>query len=264
MKIYLILFLLVIISSSCKVKHSEKVLHRLEIAQDSLVGIGLLEIAIDKPIEVYQSIGDKKHFDLLVFKPIDTGPSKGSYKIKSKHLNSVFNPYKFDKGYSDEKKKDINSNFIFNPRVIFRVLKIEKNYVTVMLNESTKQIVILKLQRLTSNHNLYNKDYRHENWTFNINKINLFETWENYLPRCQYIMTRTRDIYDKPNGSISFEKKTSSRSPKMICKVIEVRGKWLRVNTDGAMYREDVVGDRWIKWRTADEIIIDIFEETYL
>lgn len=264
MKIFLILILLAILSSSCKVKHCEKIQQRLEIAQDSLVGIGLLEIALDKPIEVYQSINDKKYFDKLVFKPIETGQSKGSYEIKSKYLNSIFNPYKFDKGYSDEKRNDPDPYFIFNPRVIFRVLKIDENYLTVILNENTKKIIVLKLERLTMNYNLYNKDYQHENWTFNLNKINLFETWEHYLPRCQYIMTKTRDIYDKPYGKISFEKKTSSRSSKMICKVIEVKGEWMRVNTDGAMYREDIVGDRWIKWRTADEIIIDIFEQTYL
>lgn len=258
-----IIILFVLLLNSCKTipKGNESLLN---VAEHNLTGIGLIEIAIDKPIRIYKNTTDKKHFDRITFKSIKKGKEKGSFLFESSHLNTLFQPYLFDEGFSDERRNDINRYEVFNPRVVLRVIERTENNFTVVLNEDTKQIGVLKINDFTDKFSIYEKQYRHENPDLNINKIHLFEAWDIYLKRCQFIYTRTPDIYDKPNGKIIYDKSNKYKRTQLQCKAIEIQGEWMKVNTNLVIRPEDLVGDRWIKWRDSNSILIDIFEQTYL
>jgi len=237
-----------------------------EINIEKEMGTGLLSLTLNKPIKFYKNPKDSSAFDQLNFS-IDSLPqTKGKLLFSS---TSKLNPYRMLSGDSDkEGQEHINRGLIrFQPELIFRVLEKTKDFFKIIVNEDTFETAYMKIN---AQHAIYTKlsqvfDNNCSNCTgssYNTDYY-LYETWENYFKRLEYITVDDLKIYDNPNGKLIFEQKNNDFLPFLIS---QVKGDWIQLKKHRlykSKYDKSMQYEGWVRWKSDMDILVNIVEQTY-
>ncbi len=129
----------------------------------------------------------------------------------------------------------------FPPQLRFRVLEIQDNYFKVVTNEEKWQTHYIKNNSIPM----------------------IYETWESFLKRVEFVELDTLKIYDKINGKVIFysENENNNFIPFNVAKL---QGKWIKINTHPLYsYSKTMPNSGWAKWQENNQLKIRITEETY-
>lgn len=233
-----------------------------ENAPTKTIGIGLLTANTQYPVFLYKAETDTEPFDVLKFEVEKSGVTKFISGINLK-------PYTLRKGDSNkEGEAHIRKGLIhFPPMLRFRVVDTTALFFKVITNEETLETFIIK--RDDKNAYYTTEQQRSDNSCSNCpnSKYNprwyIFETWERYLKRAEFITKENITIYDAPAGKIIFENKDNTFLP---FGVIEVKGEWIKLKKGfGREFNFDSTKNYsgWTKWREGENKVIDIIEHTY-
>ena len=91
----------------------------------------------------------------------------------------------------------------------------------------------------------------------------MYETWENYFKRLEYITVDHLKIYNKPDGDLIFEQKNDAFLPFLVS---ELKGDWIRLKKHRlyeSKYDKTITYEGWVRWKTAMNILVNITEQTY-
>ena len=231
-------------------------------APEKLMGLGLLTVNTQYPIPLYQNGQDGVPFDVLKFERTKSGVTAFISRIKLK-------PYLMTGGNSDEEgKKNISMGLVrFPAELKFRVVAIADSFFKVVTNEETGETFIIKREHKSAYYMTLKELYDHNCSNCPGSGYNprwyVFETWERYLKRVEFITKVNLVIYDRPNGKIIFENKQATFLP---FTVTEVKGEWIKLKKGfGREFNFDSTQnyDGWTKWREGQQKVIDIVEQTY-
>jgi hypothetical protein len=227
-----------------------------------LIGIGLLQANTTFPIPLYKNENDSFPLEIVRFKIDNNGITKVITNLKLK-------PYVISEGDSYEAgKKNVSMGLVrFSPELKFRVIDSTKISFKVITNENTGESYFIKIDSKSA----YYKNERQYYDTGCIGCPNsiynpqwyLFETWERYLKRVEFIVKKNLKIYDKPNGAIIFE---GNNNKFLLFNVIEVNGDWIKLKQGFGRefnFEKSVNYDGWTQWRDGNRILIEITEHTY-
>lgn len=98
----------VIMLVSCEVEQKKVVMDNKEnsgIKIDKTIGIGRLQVSLNKTIPLYRTVEDTVPFDSLLFSRHESGEDKGSFLVTGTS-QKVMNPMKFYRGDTDSEAKD--------------------------------------------------------------------------------------------------------------------------------------------------------------
>lgn len=217
------------------------------------IGIGLLQVSLNRDIPLYKTSKSKKAFDSLSFNVVAEGKDKGKFRMATGN-NLDLKPYTFYEGDSEEEARgNINMGLVyFAPSLVFRVLeRIEnKKYsgYLIVLNEESLENAFVKDDEF---HHLYLKGKPYWEMDHNSGENDspwfLYETWKGYLKRLySVIVEKDTRIYKEINGNFSIleEKKAFS--------IKEVKGEWAKVSQIG----KDIEWDGWIKWTDGVKLLM--------
>ena len=226
------------------------------------VGIGLLETNTTHPIALYSNKNDSVPFDIIRFNKRKDGTTKFITKLELK-------PYQISEGDSyEEGEREINSGLVpIGAELKFRVIDSTQNHFKIITNEDSNQEFFIKVEPQKVYYKSLSQVYENNcsncpgskynpNW-------NVFETWDRYLKRVEFITKRNLKIYDKPNGKIIFEDKHNKFLP---FNVIELKGDWIKLKKGfGREFNFDDSKnyDGWTQWKNGNKISIKIVEQTY-
>lgn len=226
------------------------------------IGIGLLQTNTEFPISLYKNENDAVPADILKFKTSTSGVTKFITDLKLK-------PYAIYEGDSHKSgEKNRNMGLVrFPPVLKFRVVDSTKTSFKVVTNEHLNESYYIKRdpksayytseQQLFDNNcsNCPDSNYN-PNW-------NIFETWERYLKRAEFISKQNLKIYDKPNGKVIFEDKQNTFLP---FNISEIKGDWIKLQKGmgrESNFAESHNYDGWTQWKEGNKIVISITEHTY-
>lgn len=224
--------------------------------------IGILQVNTVYPILIYKNENDEAPFDTIQFKILKTGETKIISKINLK-------PYTMSEGDSYEAvKRNISSGIVaLSPQLKFIVLDItEKGFRVVTNSKSGENFVIRKDEK--SAYYSSEKEFQENNCDgcpgvkYNT-RWHIFETWERYLKRVEYITKEGLTIYDKPEGKEIFKASGNKFLP---LKITEVNGEWIKLQKAPGRepnFDESKNYEGWTKWRNGDNLLIKITEQTY-
>lgn len=226
------------------------------------IGIGFLETNTTYPIALYSNENDSVPFDIIRFRKRKDGTTKFITKLELK-------PYQISEGDSyEEGEREINSGLApIGAKLKFRVIDSTQNHFKIITNENSNQEFFIKVEPQKVYYKSLSQVYENNcpncpglkynpNW-------NVFETWDRYLKRVEFITKRNLKIYDKPNGKIIFEDKHNKFLP---FNVIELKGDWIKLKKGFGRefnFDESKNYDGWIQWKNGNEILIKIVEITY-
>lgn len=225
-------------------------------------GLGLLTVNTQYPIPLYKSEADDLPFDTLKFERSKTG--------KILFVSGVeLRAYLMSEGDSYKEGEDhVRMGLVhFGPELKFSVVDTGESFFRVISNQmSMEEFVIKKVpeavyyseERMLSDNSCSNCPGSKYN-----PKWYVFETWERYLKRVEYITKDSLVIYDAPGGKVLFEHKDQTFLP---FGVTEVKGEWIKVKKGFGRESNFDTGkdyDGWIKWREGENLLIDITERTY-
>lgn len=226
------------------------------------IGIGLLTVNTQYPIPLYKNEADDLPFDTLKFENSKSG--------KTLFVSGVeLQPYMMSEGDSDEEGGEhLKMGLIrFGPELKFAVVDTGENFFRVIGNQaSMEEFVIKKVpgavyyseERMLSDNSCSNCPGSKYNPRWYV-----FETWERYLKRVEFITKDSLVIHDLPDGKVLFENKDQTFLP---FAVTEVQGEWVKVKKGFGRESNFDAGknyDGWIKWREGAEMLIGITERTY-
>lgn len=226
------------------------------------IGIGLLQTNTEFPIPLYKNDNDTVATHILKFKVEKSGITKFITNLKLE----PYTIYEGDSYKSGEKNRSMGL-VRFPPALKFRVVDSTKTSFKVVTNENLNESFYIK----RDSKNAY---YTTERQFFDNNCIgcpdsnynpnwNIFETWERYLKRSEFIIKKNLTIYDKPNGILIFESKDNQFLP---FNVTEVDGDWIKLKKGfGREFNFDKSKnyDGWTRWKEGDKTLIEITEHTY-
>ncbi len=215
-------------------------------AQDSEriqeLGIGFLTVYTTAPVPLYAHFNDSIPAGILEFIPLKTG------NIDFK-CNIPLNPTIMYGGNTNkEAEENINSGLVrIFPILRFTVTKESPYYFKVITNEKNfSQHYIKKSSKKNSIKYQY-----------------LYEDWEKYLQRAEYIELDTIEIYNKPNGKVIFKSNSTDFLP---FEVEKVMGDWIKLKKNKLFYHKYKKGvnyEGWYQWKKENVLRINITEETY-
>lgn len=226
------------------------------------IGLGLLTVNTQYPIPLYKNEADELPFDTLKFEISKSG--------KTLFISGIeLRPYLISEGDSDEEGEEhLKMGLVrFGPELKFAVLDTGENFFRVIGNQAgMEEFVIKKVpgavyyseERMLSDNSCSNCPGSRYNPRWYV-----FETWERYLKRVEFITKDSLVIYEVPDGKVLFERKDQNFLP---FAVTEVMGDWIKVKKGfGRESNFDTGGDYdgWIKWREGTHLLIDITERTY-
>ena len=227
-----------------------------------VIGIGLLTVNTSYDIPLYKGDTDHKASDILKFEVEKSGVTKFVSRIKLK-------PYLMNAGDSDEAgRKNISMGLIrFPAELKFRVVDTTAKFFEVVTNEDTWETFFIKRDGSSSYYTT-----ERELWDNNCSncpgsKYNprwfIFETWERYLKRVEFITKDKLVIYDQPGGKAVFEQKEHDFLP---FGAAAVKGEWIKLKK--GFGRESNFDDKinyegWTKWREGEHMVIEVVEHTY-
>lgn len=230
------------------------------------MGLGLLSISFKKSLKLYKSPNDSVIFDQLDFIKDSHPETRGRLLFESK---ITLTPYRMHSGDSDTMAQDhINRGLVrFGPELLFRVLEKTDTYFKIIIDENTFETAYLKID---PNYALYTElSQVYANSCSNCPGSNynpdfyIYETWENYFKRLQFITIKGLDIYTNPDGIILLERNNEDFLP---FQVAELKGDWIKVKKAKlyASYFDDKINyNGWVRWKNNMDILVDITEQTY-
>jgi hypothetical protein len=253
---FILLFPVLLCLYQCKEKKSTP-------TKAKAIGLGLLTVNTAYPLQLFSNETDSIPFAILKFEQRRSGVTAFVTRIK-------LDPYLMSEGDSDEEgKRNISMGLIrFSPELKFRIVDTTASSFTVVTNEKTWQTFVIKKDSL-------NAYYTTEQQLFDNNCSNcpgsnynsrwyIFETWERYLKRVEYITKENLVIYDKPDGKAIFENRKQDFLP---FGVEDVKGEWIKLKKGfGRESNFDSLqnySNGWTQWRKGPQMLIDITEHTY-
>lgn len=238
--------LLILLLTFVRVKGQEK-------NSKDTIGIGILTVNTIYPIPLFINETDSLPYDTLSFQIDSIGVTKFKTKLDLK-------PYEISEGDSYRRgENNISWGLVrFPPILKFQVLDSTDSTFKIVTNEKNNVSFVIK----RNTNSIYYETYNHfipdkkTSWY-------IFETWERYLKRVEFIDKKDLIIYDQPNGAIIFENKEENFLP---FKVIDINGDWIKLKKD--KYREFNFDktqnyDGWTQWKKGNKILIRISEFTY-
>ena len=219
-------------------------------------GIGLLVCNTEYPLIFFKKKSDKIPLDTLKFEPRENETTKFASKLNLK-------AYKMSEGDTKEEAKEHEESFgfSFSPRLTFRVLKNEKNFFLVRINEKTYEKLYLKKEKdatyyKNSKEAEKNNCANCEGSNFNPKRY-IYNSWDDYLKKAELIRKRNAIIYDEPNGEVIFDDNTNNE---LNFKVLEVDGEWIKVKKSDRGNNNPFEKTGWMKWIENGKKIIEITE----
>ena len=225
---------------------------KLKKMQDDFNETGIVVVSPDIPLPLYAGPDDKEPYDIITFSRVLSGKEKGSIAINTTRLKSRLKPYQLTGGSSDaEGEQMVNVGLGPWPaRLTFRVIGITPQYFEVLLNDSTNETAYIKkegrkvLSALNENYSQIDERQRKSPSGYFV-----YETWANYLKRCQYISIDNYEVYNAPNG-----KPVQKIVAGDYYKVVDVEGNWAKViKNDNPI---------WILWRKNNKLTMVPIEYT--
>ncbi|QCX40663.1 hypothetical protein FF125_20280 [Aureibaculum algae] len=239
---------------------------KAEIEVEKEMGLGLLSLTFNKPLKFYKNPTDSVVFDQIEFIKNSQPETRGRLLFISK---TTFSPYRMQSGDTDEMaKQNINHGLVrFGPELFFRVLEKTDSFFKVVIDEDTFESAYLKIN---PNYALYTElSQVYANSCSNCPGSNynpdfyIYETWENYFKRLEFITIKGLDIYSSANGIILLEKNNDAFLP---FQVTALEGDWIKIKKAKLYesYFDNTINyDGWVRWKNNMEILVDITEHTY-
>lgn len=226
------------------------------------IGIGLLEANTTYPIPLFKNEHDSIPTEILQFKTDKNGVTKLIAKLDVK-------PYEMFGGESHKQGRMSVSMGItrLSPVLKFRVIDSTQNTFTIITNEKTGQAFLIKKDIQNAYYETI-KQFEENNCigcpgSHHNPRWYIFETWERYLKRVEYIEKSNMVIYDQPEGKIIFENSGNKFLPFVIS---EVKGDWIKLKKGfGREFNfDDTVNyEGWTQWKDGNKILIKITEHSY-
>src|SRR5664280_1408081 len=222
------------------------------------IGIGRLQVSLNKEIPLYRNAKSALPFDTICFSVIESGAQKGEFSIHTKGSMTI-KPIAYSHGDSEiEGRKNIDFGLVrFAPHLSFRVLKCFTAGYVIVINEDTYETVIIKKDK-------YHKEYfvGEPYWDDSHNSSTsdgiwfLYESWEVYLKRMMYItLKKGGNLYDKINGDIMNIEFSSG-------KVITLKKHWARIKVF-PVKGNDQSETAWVKWTDGKKLNINAVAALY-
>lgn len=218
------------------------------------VGIGILQVSLNRDIPIYRDTDSAEAFDTLRFPVVKSGEDKGKFLIASgRELGIDYFP-----GHSDkEAEQHVKMGLVgLGPHLSFPVVEERDGMYRVILNDRWDTAVI----RREDDRELYLRaahwEWDHGNGTGQPSWF-LYETWETHLKRMEYVSADPAygELRDAPGGE------RIKRTGSVQGRVAEMDGQWIRIeeNPDD---REDRPG-LWVRWTDGVELFITPVAATY-
>jgi hypothetical protein len=221
-------------------------------------GLGLLSVNTQYPIPLYQREKDQIPVDTLRFGINETGSISFVSHIKLK-------PFRMSAGDSGkEGEKNVRQGLVpYQAQLKFCVIEAGETYFRVITNGETMETFVIKKDV----NSVYFKDARllddnRSGANYN-SRWYLYETWERYLKRVEYITKAKVMIYNTPEGKAIFENKSGAF---LAFVVTDVKGEWIRIAARGSQGGLSPAAKKlegWTQWRQGDKMLIDIIERSY-
>lgn len=231
------------------------------IAQESVskveptIGVGRLQVSLNKDIPLYYSASSSQPFDTIKFSQVKEGLDAGKWTMSAKKLQRLV-PAKFAAGDSYAAAAEHSSTLPELPVLVFKVVDIVSGGFVVVVNEQTYETCIIKQDKAHTFYTL-GKPY----WSTNHRSGEqdpgwfLYETWNVYLKRLAAIAISSPKIYDNPDGKL-----IASSSDRVAFKVIFAAGNWVKVRISGSSSNE-VPEEGWVKWTDGVNLLVTPMEE---
>ena len=219
--------------------------------QGDFTETGIVTVSIDTPLLLYAGPDDTTSFDEITFSRVLFGKDKGSMSIKTSYLKDRLKPYQMGGGSSDDEGKQlINSGLGPSSACLtFRVVSSTPQYFKVLINDAKETAYLKKEGREVFNSkNEYFSRINEKQQKFPASYF-LYESWTDYLKRCEYISINNYEVYNAPDGKI-LEKIVAGD----VYKVVDVNGNWAKV-----IKKDNPV---WVLWRKNNNLNIIPIEYT--
>ncbi|WP_300675335.1 hypothetical protein [Soonwooa sp.] len=217
-------------------------------------GIGMLICNTTYPLVFYKKSFDKVPVDTLKFVDNKNGTTTFLRKINLK-------PYGMSFGETDEEAAKHDDLGRFSASLTFRVLENKKNFFLVVINEKTNEKLYLKKEKDATYYNGVPEATKHNCGNCNDPKFNdkryIYESWDDYLRRVEYISKINPEIFDVPGGDIIYETKDNEARR---FKVLEANGEWIKVKKSDRDSENSFNGEGWMKWLEDGKKTIEIIE----
>ncbi len=239
------ILILVLLISNCKAQEIKK------------IGIGLLEANTNFDIPLFIN-----HEDTIPAATIHLKQMKNGQVFYESSIE--LDPQIMYEGESEKEAKElINSGLVTEgPSLRFRVIEVNTKYFKVIVNEENgEEYYIKKNAKAVYYDTKIALEASYTNKPFN-GEWFVYETWERYLKRVEYIELETTKIYDKPNGKVIFSEESYEFYP---FKVAEVKGEWIKLKKDKLRERNFEKGinyEGWYQWKKGNNWQIHIVEYT--
>ncbi|MDH7447631.1 hypothetical protein [Aquimarina sp. 2201CG14-23] len=221
------------------------------------IGIGILEVNTNSDISFFKNFNDVTPAAILHIEQLKDLLVKYESPI-------VLNPYQISEGETDiEVQELLNSGLVpAGPILKFIVTEATSNYYKVIVDDKKGTKYYIK----KSPEAMYYTTRKALEGSFNTEPSNrvwfLYETWEHYLKRVEYIELKKLEIYDKPYGEIIFCSETYDFYP---FKVKSIKGEWIELIKDPLRefnFKKGTNYEGWYQWKTGNEWQIQIVEYT--
>jgi len=224
------------------------------------IGIGILEVSLNRDIPLYRDFDSAEPFDRLGFSEVEEGNDKGKFLIDTTDSLDL-KPFKYYPGDSeDETNANISRGLTYVvPKLIFKVLEQKGETYCVVLNEETFETAVIKRDRSWI---LYLKGEEPYWWTQHFKAPEgtawlLYETWEEYLSRVIFVsLNPSIKVYDSPGG------KEISKDPIRAGRVTEMSGNWMKLGE--RMYdTPESAKTGWVRWTDGVQLLVRPVAEVY-
>jgi len=244
---YLSFIIIIACFASCR-----NAVPELKKMQGDFTETGIVNISIGIPLPLYAGPDDTKPFDEVTFSRVLFGKDKGRMTMKTSYLKDRLKPYQMGGGSSDDEGKQlINSGLGPSSACLtFRVVSSTPQYFEVLINDFTKEIAYIKKEgrEVFNSKNEYFSRINEKQQKFPASYF-LYESWTDYLKRCEYISIDDYEVYNTPNGKV-LEKIVAGD----VYKVVDVNGNWAKV-----IKKDNPV---WVLWRKNNNLNITPIEYT--
>ncbi len=219
------------------------------------VGIGLFEVNTEYDLPLFKHAEDSLPHDIIIFKNRNSGVVNFKSRVR-------LQPYEWYKGDTKREAEERRGHGLvgIGPSLKFRVIDTTATTFTIVTDEDRDERFVVKKE----NKNRYFSDFwslvgRGSESTLGKSAEDrwyLFETWERYLKRVQYIGINNPVFFDRPKGKPI---KNFGGNEFFFGRVQQVEKDWIHVSLDNS----ETPATGWLRWRKGDSILISMTEFTY-
>ncbi|MEW7280402.1 hypothetical protein ABW636_17560 [Aquimarina sp. 2201CG1-2-11] len=222
------------------------------------IGVGILEVNTSYDISLYKNYNDVTPVAIIHMKQLK------DFRV-AYECPIVLDPYQMSIGETDieEEEELVNRGLVaLGPVLKFKVTRETSSYYQVILNEEKGMKCYIKKNPKGVYHTTREAfEASGHKESFDVNWM-LYETWENYLKRVEFIELNTLEIYDQPRGKIIFCSDTHDFYP---FKVKSMKGEWIEVIKDPLRefnFEKEKNYEGWYQWKKGNEWRINMTEFT--